>query len=132
MSQPTVQQSSWPWSPYSCSGGNSTWPKRPSARGHKDAEHNRDVSARSMTHDALEGDLARARQNAESGVSCSLIEISQHRPKWRLSSQRGGENAVKHGKQEQGLKGPAKPFAADRRKDAKKGNPYQKADQHLD
>jgi len=24
------QQSSWPWSQYSCSGGNSTWPKRPS------------------------------------------------------------------------------------------------------
>ena len=36
-------------------------------------------------------------QPANGGISCGLIEMCQHRPKRRLSSQRSGKNAVEHG-----------------------------------
>jgi hypothetical protein len=58
-------------------------------------------------------------KNAEGGVACCLIEMCQHRPKWRLSSQRCGKNAVEHGQQEGAFKGLSESLAAKRCKDPK-------------
>ena len=64
---------------------------------------------------ARKGRLEECRyQNAEGDVACCLIEMSQRRPKWRLSSQRSGKNAVEHGQQEEAFKGLSESLAAKR------------------